>query len=106
MSSSGDGWHNVTVMEAHDGSSYRFRIDGAFLVPDPASRFQLAGPFGDSRVVDPHGFLWSDNEWLGRPWNEAIIYEAHIGAFTPEGTYAALADRLQYLRELELRRSN
>jgi len=100
MSSFGDGWHKATVMEAHDGSGYRFCIDGALLIPDPASRFQPDGPFGDSRVVDPHGFFWLDDRWPGRPWNEAVIYEAHVGAFTPEGTYAALTDRLQDLREL------
>jgi maltooligosyltrehalose trehalohydrolase len=94
------GWHKATITDAHAGSSYCFRIDGALLVPDPASRFQPNGPFGDSRVVDPHGFFWSDGQWLGRSWNEAVIYEAHIGAFTPEGTYAALTERLQYLREL------
>ena len=100
MSLFSNGWHSATITEAHNGSSYRFRIDGALLVPDPASRFQPNGPFGDSQVVDPHGFLWSDKRWVGRPWNEAIIYEIHVGAFTPEGTYATLADRLQYLREL------
>ena len=100
MSSFGDGWHKATVMEAHDGSGYRFCIDGALLIPDPASRFQPDGPFGDSRVVDPHGFLWLDDRWPGRPWNEAVIYEAHVGAFTPEGTYDALAEHLHDLREL------
>ena len=65
MSSFGDGWHRATVMEAHDGSGYRFRIDGALLIPDPASRFQPNGPFGDSRVVDPHGFVWSDDAMAG-----------------------------------------
>jgi maltooligosyltrehalose trehalohydrolase len=100
MSLFSNGWHGATITEANDGSSYRFRINNALLVPDPASRFQPDGPFGDSRVVDPYGFFWSDEQWLGRPWNEAVIYEAHIGAFTPEGTYAALTQRLQYLREL------
>jgi maltooligosyltrehalose trehalohydrolase len=100
MSFFGDGWYEATVSDAHDGSDYRFRIDRGLLVPDPASRFQPNGPFGESRVVDPHRFVWSDDQWRGRPWTEAVIYEAHVGAFTPEGNYAALADHLQDLREL------
>jgi maltooligosyltrehalose trehalohydrolase len=100
MSFLGEGWYEAAIGEAHDGSDYRFRIDATLLVPDPASRFQPAGPFGDSRVVDPNHFVWSDEQWRGRPWNEAVIYEVHVGAFTPEGTYAALTQRLQYLREL------
>jgi maltooligosyltrehalose trehalohydrolase len=100
MSFLGDGWYEATVTEGHDGSEYRFRIDGELLVPDPASRFQPNGPFGVSRVVDPHRFVWADDQWRGRPWAEAVIYEAHIGAFTPEGTYTALAGHLQDLRDL------
>ena len=100
MSSVGEGWYEATVSDAHDRSNYRFRIDGGLLVPDPASRFQPNGPIGASRVVDPHRFVWSDDRWRGRPWAEAVIYEAHIGAFTPEGTYTALASQLQHLREL------
>jgi maltooligosyltrehalose trehalohydrolase len=100
MSFLGDGWYEASVSDAHDGSDYRFRIDGGILVPDPASRFQPNGPFGDSRVVDPRRFVWSDDQWRGRPWNEAVIYEVHVGAFTPEGTYAALTERLHYLRGL------
>jgi maltooligosyltrehalose trehalohydrolase len=100
MSFLGDSWYEATITDGHDGSEYRFRIDGELLVPDPASRFQPNGPFGVSRVVDPHRFVWSDDQWRGRPWAEAVIYEVHIGAFTPEGTYAALTERLQYLRDL------
>jgi maltooligosyltrehalose trehalohydrolase len=100
MSFLGDGWYEATVTDAHDGNDYRFRINGGPLVPDPASRFQTNGPFGASRVVDPHRFVWSDDQWRGRPWAEAVIYEAHIGTFTPEGTYAALANHLEDMRAL------
>jgi maltooligosyltrehalose trehalohydrolase len=100
MSFLGDGWYEAAVGDAHDSSDYRFRIDGGLLVPDPASRFQPNGPFGESRVVDPHRFEWSDDQWHGRPWTEAVIYEAHVGTFTPEGSYAAFASHLQDLREL------
>jgi maltooligosyltrehalose trehalohydrolase len=100
MSPVGEGWHEATVREAHDGSLYRFRVNGELLIPDPASRFQPNGPFADSCVVDPHRFVWSDDKWTGRPWSEAVIYETHIGAFTPEGTYAALTERLQSLHKL------
>jgi maltooligosyltrehalose trehalohydrolase len=100
MSFFGDGWYEASIGGAHDGSDYRFLIDGGLLVPDPASRFQPNGPFGESRIVDPHGFVWTDDQWQGRPWTEAVIYEVHVGAFAPVGTYAALAGRLQDLREL------
>jgi maltooligosyltrehalose trehalohydrolase len=100
MSFFGDGWYEASIGGAHDGSDYCFLIDGGLLAPDPASRFQPNGPFGESRVVDPHSFVWTDDQWQGRPWTEAVIYEVHVGAFAPEGTYAALAGRLQDLREL------
>src|ERR1700747_2691655 len=73
-------------------------VDGA--APQPMSFFGggwygangTDGPDGVSRVVYPHRFVWSDDQWRGRPWAEAVIYEVHIGAFTPEGTYAALTE--------------
>jgi malto-oligosyltrehalose trehalohydrolase len=55
---------------------------------------------GPSEVVDPSGFDWRDQNWHGRPWEEAILYELHVGAFTPDGTFAGVADRLDYLADL------
>jgi malto-oligosyltrehalose trehalohydrolase len=95
-----DGWFERTEPQAGAGTLYRYRIDGELLVPDPASRFQPQDVDGPSEVIDPQAFRWSDHAWTGRPWNEAVIYELHVGTFTPEGTYAAAAKKLEQLVEL------
>ncbi|WP_375458068.1 malto-oligosyltrehalose trehalohydrolase [uncultured Enterovirga sp.] len=87
------GWRRTTVAEARAGSLYSYRI-GDQLVPDPASRYQPQDVKGPSAVVDPGAYRWSDEAWRGRPWEEAVIYEVHVGTATPEGTFAALADKL------------
>jgi maltooligosyltrehalose trehalohydrolase len=94
-----DGWGEVTV-EAAPGSSYRYRINGELLVPDPASRFNPEDVHGPSEVVDPAAFAWRDERWTGRPWTDAVIYELHVGAFSPEGTFAGIEQRLDYFRDL------
>ncbi|MBY6005070.1 malto-oligosyltrehalose trehalohydrolase [Salipiger bermudensis] len=83
---------------AQDGMTYRFRVDGAE-IPDPASRAQPEGVDGPSRLVDPSRYRWQGS-WAGRPLEEAVIFELHVGAFTPEGTFAAAARRLPDLSEL------
>ena len=92
-----DGWWECTVPAAA-GTAYRWRIDGGLLVPDPASRSNPEGPHGPSIVVDPQGFDW-DEGWTGRPWRDTVLYELHVGTFTPEGTFAAAARRLQWLAD-------
>jgi maltooligosyltrehalose trehalohydrolase len=94
------GWHELTTTHAAHGSRYRYQIDGALKVPDPASRFQPLDVHGPSQVVDPAKFDWQDHDWRGRPWEEAVIYELHVGAFTPEGTFAAATNKLDYLSDL------
>jgi len=95
-----DGWYRLTSSEAREGSRYGYRIDGNLVVPDPASRFQPDDVHGLSLVLDPRSFMWSDGEWQGRPWEEAVFYEVHVGTATPEGTYAGLMGRLETLRDL------
>lgn len=82
------------------GSLYRYRLDGGQEVPDPASRFQPQDVHGPSEVVDPLAFDWEDDEWKGRPWHECVLYELHVGSFSPEGTYAGVRERLDYLADL------
>ncbi|MBV9342684.1 MAG: malto-oligosyltrehalose trehalohydrolase [Acidobacteria bacterium] len=94
-----EGWFEI-LTEAQAGSRYHFRIDGQHHVPDPASRFQPRGVHGDSELVDPDAFTWEDENWQGRSWNEAVVYELHVGSFSPEGTYAGLENRLDHLSEL------
>ncbi len=69
-------------------------------MPDPASRFNPVDVHGASQVIDPTQYAWQDGDWRGRPWSEAVIYELHVGTFTPEGSFAAAQRRLAYLAEL------
>jgi len=100
MQRNADGWHQLRVAEAGAGTRYQFAIGDAKPVPDPASRYNPLDVHGPSEVVDPRGYTWRDTAWRGRPWHEAVIYELHIGAFTPEGTFAAAGRKLATLAEL------
>ena len=99
MESRGDGWYEVLDRDAAAGTLYQYRIDGKQLVPDPASRFQPRDVDGPSEVIDPSRYPWKDAGWRSRPWNEAVIYELHVGSFTPEGTYRAAIGKLGHLAE-------
>ncbi|HVX82727.1 MAG TPA: malto-oligosyltrehalose trehalohydrolase [Devosiaceae bacterium] len=94
------GWFELTVDGAGPGTLYRFMLPNGLLVPDPASRFQPQDVLGPSEVVDPRRYAWQDVGWAGRAWEEAVFYELHLGTFTPEGTFAAAAQRLDYLVDL------
>jgi maltooligosyltrehalose trehalohydrolase len=95
----GDGYHSAKVPEARTGLRYKFALpSGEF--PDPASRFQPEGPHGPSQIVDPHAFVWGDVEWAGVTREGQILYEMHIGTFTPEGTWAAATRDLEGLADL------
>jgi maltooligosyltrehalose trehalohydrolase len=100
MLPSGASWFELTTDAARAGSQYRYRIDGKLAVPDPASRFNSHDVHGPSVVVDPASFDWQDGHWRGRPWHEAVLYELHVGTFTQEGTYAAVAAKLGHLAQL------
>jgi maltooligosyltrehalose trehalohydrolase len=83
------------------GSLYGYRLDGGpKLYPDPASRFQPRGPHGPSQVIDPRGFPWTDQGWRGCGLEGQLLYEMHIGTFTPEGTWAAAMQELPVLVDL------
>ncbi len=96
----GDGWHRLVTDEAPPGTRYRYRIDDGAMVPDPASRFQPEDVHGPSEVVDPDAFLWTDAAWRGRPWEDMVFYEVHVGTFSPEGTFAGVQARLDDLVDL------
>jgi malto-oligosyltrehalose trehalohydrolase len=94
------GWHEASVAGVQRGAAYAFRVKpGAPAVPDPASRANPWDVHAPSAVVDPHSYDWRDGDWRGRPWHEAVVYELHVGTFTPEGTFAAAAGRLDYLAD-------
>ncbi len=98
------GWHEIDVPDACEGVSYRYVVEtresGVLAVPDPASRSNPEGVHGASRIVDPRGYAWRSSEWRGRSWPDAVVYELHIGTFTPEGTFAAARERLADLKLL------
>jgi maltooligosyltrehalose trehalohydrolase len=99
MRVAGEGWFEAIEPAAGHGTLYRYRLDGGHLVPDPASRFQPQDCEGPSEVIDPAAFRWKDG-WQGRPWNEAVLYELHVGTFSPSGNYAGVAEKLPALQAL------
>jgi len=94
------GWFELITDAAKPGTQYWFQIDGGQRLPDPASRFQPQDVHGPSEVIDPIAFDWQDDAWQGHPWEEAVIYELHVGAFTPGGTFSSIVERLDYLADL------
>lgn len=100
MTRDADGFHSVRVPGAGVGDRYRYRIDGAGPFPDPASRFQPEGVHGPSEVVDPSRFPRPPAGWSGIAPADAVIYELHVGTFSPEGTYEGVVRRLPHLAEL------
>ena len=87
-------------IEASAGDRYWLRLDGDRLRPDPASRFQPDGPHGASEIVDPAVFQWTDAQWRGVQPIGQVIYEMHVGTFTPAGTWRAAAGQLPHLADL------
>ncbi|MEO8358786.1 MAG: malto-oligosyltrehalose trehalohydrolase [Vicinamibacteria bacterium] len=94
------GWHSVTIEAAREGDLYRFRLPGGTTVPDPASRYNPSDVHGPSQVVNPRAYQWRHADFPGLPWEQAVIYELHVGAFSPQGTFAAVQDRLPELVSL------
>jgi maltooligosyltrehalose trehalohydrolase len=95
-----DGWWSAPSVFLEHGQEYAFRIDGKGPFPDPRSPWQPHGPHGQSRWVDHTRFRWTDQHWQARPLAAAVIYELHIGTFTPEGTFDAAITRLDHLVDL------
>jgi maltooligosyltrehalose trehalohydrolase len=100
MARDAEGWHRLRLAQARAGDRYRFRMPDGQQVPDPASRFNPDDVHGPSEVIDPAAYAWRDGGWRGRPWSEAVIYELHVGSFTPEGTFDATRARLPELAAL------
>ncbi|MCC7176813.1 MAG: malto-oligosyltrehalose trehalohydrolase [Acidobacteria bacterium] len=96
----GNGYFGETVAGVGAGARYRYALDDEGPFPDPASRFQPEGVHGPSEIVDAARFAWTDHGWPGVALEALVIYELHVGTFTPEGTFRAAADRLPYLRDL------
>lgn len=95
-----DGFWQADVRAVSPGTLYSYHVDARGPFPDPASRFQPQGVHGPSAVIDPDAYIWTEGEWTGIALDETVIYELHIGTFTPEGTFAAAAAKLSQLAEL------
>ena len=95
-----DGYHAGVVKGIGPGARYRYRLDGDATYPDPASRSQPEGVHGPSAVVDTGAFRWTDAAWRGLDPDRLVIYELHVGTFTPEGTFDAAGRHLEALARL------
>jgi len=96
-----DGYFSLRSLPARTGMRYRLRLDqGEAALPDPASRFQPEGPHGPSEIVDPADFAWTDGAWRGRTREQLVIYEMHVGTFTPDGSWESASRELPALAEL------
>jgi maltooligosyltrehalose trehalohydrolase len=100
MSRDADGWWSAVVDGAGPGTDYGFSVNCGKPVPDPRSPWQPAGVHELSRTVDHRAFQWTDSGWQAPPLSSAIIYELHIGTFTPKGTFESAIKRLDYLADL------
>jgi maltooligosyltrehalose trehalohydrolase len=100
LAAEGDGYFSTLVPSAGEGTRYFYRLDNeSKLLPDPASRFQPLGVHGPSQTVACSRFTWRDQEWPGIDLQGQVIYEMHIGTFTPQGTWQAAAAWLPKLAE-------
>lgn len=100
MQQNEEGYWKVTAQGIGPGTRYFYKLEGATDRPDPASHFQPEGVHGPSEVIDHSTISWNDAQWSGIPLEEMIIYELHVGTFTPEGTFEAIIPRLPDLYEL------
>ena len=96
-----NGYFSLLTDRAKPGMRYGFKLDHSQrILPDPASRFQPDGPAGLSQIIDLNSFQWTDQNWKGANSQGQVIYEMHLGTFTPEGTYAAATREFAELKRL------
>lgn len=100
MTAGAEGWWQTDDASARPGTDYRFSLDGGRPLPDPRSPWQPQGVHGPSRGVDHAAFRWADGYFQAVPLAAAVIYELHVGTFSPEGTFDGLAARLDHLVQL------
>ncbi|MFI6762343.1 malto-oligosyltrehalose trehalohydrolase [Micromonospora sp. NPDC050417] len=101
MAAGPDGWWRLDVREAGPGTDYAYLLDdGDRALPDPRSAWQPDGVHGHSRVYDHGAYAWTDQRWTGRQLPGGVLYELHVGTFTPEGTFDSAIARLDHLVDL------
>jgi len=93
------GYYQALLEEIDPGTQYLYRLNGEKEWPDPASRYQPQGIHGPSQVVDPH-LAWADRSWVGLPLRDYVLYEIHVGTYTPQGSFEAIIPHLDRLKEL------
>ncbi len=93
------GFFEIFVEGIGAGSLYRFELSDGTRVPDPASRFQPQDVHGPTETIDHDAYRWRQ-PWPGLAWDDVVLYELHVGAFTPEGSFAGAARKLDHLVEL------
>jgi maltooligosyltrehalose trehalohydrolase len=100
MQANTDGWWTAPTLSAQPGVDYGFILDGEGPFPDPRSPWQPRGIDGPSRLLDHADFRWTDANWQSPLLSSAVIYELHVGTFTPQGTFDAVIEKLEYLAEI------
>jgi maltooligosyltrehalose trehalohydrolase len=100
MQKSASGYFETTIQKLQPDARYLYRFEDGREFPDPASRFQPEGVHGPSQVIDLNDFKWTDSSWRGLDLDRSVIYELHVGTYTPEGTFEALIPHLAALRDL------
>ena len=100
MTPADSGWWRAEIELAKISIDYGFVVDGSDPLPDPRSPWQPSGIHGFSRTLDHGTFSWTDQRWHAKPLSSAIVYELHVGTFTPQGTFIAAIDKLDYLVDL------
>ncbi len=99
LTAEGNGYFSGLAPDVLAGTSYKYLLDQEDPYPDPVSRFQPKGPHHFSQVVNPDSFAWTDANWAGCKLEGQVVYELHLGTFTPEGTWNSAARKLEYLRD-------
>jgi maltooligosyltrehalose trehalohydrolase len=100
MSKDACGFHNLQLLDIPPATTYLFRLDDQEEWPDPASRWQPQGVHGPSQICNPRSFSWTAQSWKPLDLTSAIIYELHVGTFSPDGTFDAIIPYLDALAEL------
>ena len=99
MEPRGEGWFGLATDAVPSGGAYAFVLPDGMVVPDPAARAQMGDVHGPSKLVDHSAYEWR-TDWRGRPWEETVIYELHVGTFTEGGTLRSAIERLPHLADL------
>ena len=99
MQPASEGYYHARVAHLAPGARYFYRLNDTVDRPDPASRFQPEGVHGPSAVADSR-FAWTDQHWRGRVWEDFVIYESHVGTFSPAGKFEAMIEHLDELASL------